>query len=114
MSEAKLTFIEHLEKTRPQQIVKYGLRLTSSLFPGHKDATAISRLVVTPDAGAGRLPTVRSQTLSRVDDHDQSRFLLDQTIDLNTTDFGVGGNATEATFFAWDIVNQRTRQVPID
>jgi hypothetical protein len=111
MSEARQVFVDHLMRTRSQKTVKQNIRLTSSLIGGHKDITSVSRLEI--NAVAGALPIVRSQLLSRVDDIDESRFLLDQTIDLNNWPAG-GGAATKVVFVAWDNNGEKTRLVPID
>jgi hypothetical protein len=113
MSEAKERFVEHLKRTRlPGATVRTKLTMRSSLMGISKNVTSVSRLDLTerPD----RLPLIRSRLLSRVDDNDEARFVLDQTIDLETRPGGGGGDPTEASCFVWVPDLAKSKQIPIE
>jgi hypothetical protein len=105
MDEAKQVFVEHLKRTRPEVTVATEMRVTSTLS-ADKRVHSVSRLEISDEP----LPVIRSQLLSRDADHPDSRFLLDQTIDLSSSN----PDKTRIAFWVWDEQGQRARLMPID
>lgn len=102
---AKKLFVEHLRKTRIPAVVETKAHITSSVG-GDQRTVSVSRIEISDEP----LPIIRAQLLSRDAGNADSRFLLDQTIDLGTND----PSETRMSFWVWDPVNNRARLIPVD
>lgn len=111
-SDAKQLFVQHLTATHPQ-----GLCLVSDVDAaapaGVRRLRVVSRSEVIDDPHDDRLPAVRLQQLARADDHEESRFLLDQTIELGVDDGPSGVEPTRVRFAVWDPLHGRVRDFPL-
>lgn len=113
MSEAKLLFVEHLARTNPQgQSLVARVKMTSSVGP-ERTAWLVSRLEISDDPDDEWLPVLRRQQLARLDDHEESRFLIDQTIHLGVDDTPQHVDPTRVRMFVWHPDSQKSREFPL-
>ncbi len=112
-SEAKLLFVEHLAKTNPQgQSLVARVKMTSSGGP-ETNAWVVSRLEISDDPDDEWLPVLRRQQLARLDDFEESRFLIDQTIHLGVDDTPKHVDPTRVRMFVWDHQGSKSREFPL-
>jgi len=112
-SEAKLLFVEHLAKTNPHgQSLIARVKMTSSVGP-EANAWIVSRFEISDDPDDEWLPVLRRQQLARLDDFEESRFLIDQTIHLGVDDTPKDVDPTRVRMFVWDHQASKSREFPL-
>ena len=112
VSEGKELYVEHLRRTNPAEVVKARYAMTSSGFDGTKYVTTVSHLEIADQPGG--LPKIRKRLLSRIEDNDWFRFLLDQTIDLRANPVAGQNPKLDVQVTAWDRINEKDREVALE
>jgi hypothetical protein len=113
-SEAKMLFAEHLTKTNPQGVSLVSrVKMTSSLA-APAFSHVVSRLELIDDPHDDVLPDIRRQQLAWVEDFEESRFLLDQTVHLGVDDSPAGVAASSVRLFVWDPNASKSHEFPLN
>jgi len=110
MDEGKELFLDHLRRTDPGEVTKARFAVTSSGFDGTKHLVTVSHLAI--DAGAA--PRIRKRVLSRFEDFDRLRFLLDHSIDLAEDPRPGVLPSLDVRVAAWDTINEKPRELPFE
>jgi hypothetical protein len=87
--------------------------MTSSVGP-ETNAWIASRFEISDDPGDEWLPVLHRQQLARLDDFDESRFLLDQTTHLGMDDTPLHVDPTRVRMFVWEPVASKSREFPLN
>lgn len=111
-SDAKQLFVEHLAATHPQGWCLVS-DVNAAVAGGARRLRLVSRCEIIDDPDDDRLPAVRLQQLARADDHEENRFLLDQTIELGVDDSPSGVEPTRVRFAVWDPLHGRVHEFPL-